>query len=83
MKVDVLLFSQLKEASGKDRLSMEVKEGTPVQELVERLMADPRFVRCRDLPLVYAVNESFVSRDDILQEADILALMTPVSGGAL
>jgi len=82
MKVDILLFAQLKEAAGKDYLSLDVEEGTRIQELVDRLMEESCFSRVRDLPLVYAVNESFVSKDDILQEADTLALMTPVSGGA-
>jgi molybdopterin synthase sulfur carrier subunit len=83
MKVNILLFSQLKEAAGKDRLSLEVEKGTPVQAVVERLMADFRFSQCRDLPFVYAINENFASKDDILQESDTLAVMTPVSGGAI
>lgn len=83
MKVNILLFSQLKEAAGKDRLSVDVEKGAPVQVVVERLMADFRFSQCRSLPLVYAINESFVSKDEILQEADTLALMTPVSGGSM
>lgn len=83
MKVDVLLFAQLKEAAGTDHLFLEIWEGTPVKELVEHLMEEPRFLRCKDLPFIYAVNENFVSQDRILHEADTLALMTPVSGGAM
>ena len=82
MKIDVLLFAQLKEAAGKERLSLELEEGTRVRELAEHLMSGPDFYRLRGLPLLYAINENFVSQEDLLREGDTLALMTPVSGGA-
>ena len=83
MKIEVLLFAHLKEAAEQDRLFLDVAEGTSLKELVQKLKNEPRFYKCKDLPFVYAVNESFVSEETVLREADVLALMTPVSGGAL
>ena len=82
MKIDVLLFAQLKEAAGKDRLSLYAEEGVRVRELVERLMNGPKLYELRELPLLYAVNENFVSQENLLRDGDTLALMTPVAGGA-
>jgi len=81
MRVDVLFFAQLKEAAGKERLSLDVEEGTRVQELVERLMEEPYFRQYRNLPFVYAVNEIFESVEKKLADQDRLAIMTPMSGG--
>lgn len=81
MRVDVLFFAQLKEATGKERLSFDVDEGMRIQDLVERLMSEPRFSRCRELPLVYAVNETFEGAEKKLADHDRLAIMTPMSGG--
>lgn len=81
MRVEVLFFAQLKEAAGKERLSLDVEEGTRVQDLVTKLMKEPNFSQCRSLPLVYAVNETFEGVEKELADQDRLAIMTPVSGG--
>ncbi len=82
MKVEVLLFAQLKEMFGKDRLFFDVEEGARVETVVERLMGESSLPRWRDFPLLYAVNENFVSEKAVLRERDTLALMMPVSGGS-
>ena len=84
MKINVLLFAQLKDAAlGKDRLLLEVNEGTRIEELVEKLILEPPFSQCQKLPLIYALNENFVPGETLLNDQDVLALMTPVSGGAV
>ena len=83
MKIHVLFFAQLKEAAGDSCLRLETREGASVEELVEKLMKGPRLAPFGRLPLLYAINESFVPKDAILSEGDTLALMTPVAGGAI
>ncbi len=82
MKIEVLCFAGVREAMGKDRFELEVCEGTRVQEIVRQLK-DRIFSPEHAAPsLLCAVNEEFISEDTILNDSDVLALMTPVSGGA-
>ena len=82
MKIELLLFARLKEAAGRDRWWLEIAEGTKVRELAQKIIHEPDLADCRELPLLYALNESFVTGDETLNEGDTLALMTPVAGGA-
>ncbi len=81
MKVDVLLFAQLRDAISADHLELEVEDGTTVSQLAEELMASRGDERVRGLPLRYAVDETFVSDDYRLRDGDSVALIPPVSGG--
>ena len=76
MRIRVLFFAHLRELSGEAERFVEAEEGTKTGGLAGRLLHRPG-----GLPLLYAVNETFVDENHVLKDQDVLALMTPVSGG--
>lgn len=81
MKIEVLVFAQLREALGSERVLIDVDEGATILDAVERVMGLPSLRVFDHLPLRYAVNEEFRSRDSELRPNDRLALLSPVAGG--
>ena len=84
MKIKVLFFAQIKEAMGEAERWMEVPEGSCVGDVAGQILP-LRFAEGQDdgnsIPVIFAVNENFETREKILKESDCLAMMTPVSGG--
>jgi molybdopterin synthase sulfur carrier subunit len=78
MRVKVLFFAQLRELFEETERLVDAEEGISAGVLAVRLLQGPH---AHSLPLLYAVNENFVSADEKLKDKDVLALMTPVSGG--
>ena len=78
MHVTVRLFAGLRERAGTPRRELDLREGARVEEIWSSL-------ELGDEPggLVYAVNRAYVERDRQLAEGDEVALIPPVSGGAL
>ena len=78
MHVTVRLFAGLRERAGTPRRELDLREGARVEEIWPSL-------ELGDEPggLVYAVNRAYVERDRELAEGDEVALIPPVSGGAL
>ncbi len=74
----VRLFAGLRERAGTDGLELELPPGARVAEALERL---------RDLagevPVVMAVNHEYAEPQTELRAGDELALIPPVSGGAV
>ena len=81
MTIRVLFFAQLREAAGGSSIFMQMPEGASVRDLVRRLSADRAELKLDELPLVFAVNESFEPAETALRNDDTVALMIPVSGG--
>ena len=81
MKIKVLFFAQLKEIFGEPCRFVEVPEGSCVGEVAERLVKECAEPTLKEIPLIFAVNENFESRDRKLKDRDQMALMTPMSGG--
>ena len=81
MKIEVLLFAQLKETYGSGYLSMEVPAGAKVSDAVQMVLGKKQLRLFGGLPLRYAVNEEFKPADSLLKEGDCLALLSPVAGG--
>jgi len=78
MLVRIRLFAMLRERAGTNELELELPEGARVRDAlaaVESLAAG--------LPLVMAVNREYASEDALLTAGDELALIPPVSGGAV
>jgi molybdopterin synthase catalytic subunit len=79
MRVRVRLFAQLRErAGGRSELELDLPEGARVRDAlaaVDELAAG--------LPLVMAVNREYAREDAELHAGDELALVPPVSGGAV
>jgi molybdopterin synthase catalytic subunit len=78
MKVSVRLFAALRERAGRDALELDLPEGASVRDALAAVdeLAD-------GLPLVLAVNREYAEPDDELRAGDELALIPPVSGGAV
>jgi molybdopterin synthase catalytic subunit len=84
MVLQVRLFAVLRERAGRDSLEIEVAEGATVADALRALGAEsePLAVALEAMPVVMAVNRSYVGEDAALSAGDELALIPPVSGGS-
>jgi len=84
MVLQVRLFAVLRERAGRDSLEIEVAEGATVAEALRALAAtsEPLGATLEAMPVVMAVNRSYVGTEATLSPGDELALIPPVSGGA-
>jgi MoaE-MoaD fusion protein len=78
MRVSVKLFAGLRERAGTDELSLELPDGARVGDALDQLAW-----LTREVPVVMAVNLNYADRHAELHPADELALIPPVSGGAV
>jgi molybdopterin converting factor subunit 1 len=78
MQIRVRLFAGLRERAGVDVLELELPDGATVADALERL--EPV---AGDLKVVMAVNREYAEAGDQLHAEDELALIPPVSGGAV
>lgn len=77
--INILLFTNLKEKLGKDRIEWQ-GSGLTVEELKKQLIAEYQIAD--ELQAVMtAVNEEFVDATYKLREGDTVAFIPPVSGG--
>jgi molybdopterin synthase catalytic subunit len=78
VEVTVRLFAMLRERAGVSELTIELPDGARVGDALSRLddIAE-------GLPLVMAVNREYADEDAALGPGDELALIPPVSGGAV
>jgi MoaE-MoaD fusion protein len=83
MVLQVRLFAVLRERAGCDSLEIELAEGATVADALRALAAEsePLGAALEAMPVVMAVNRSYVSGDAALSAGDELALIPPVSGG--
>lgn len=81
MKVELLFFAQLKEAVGEGHRTLQVDEGSTVDDVVAVIQDWEEWQAVASLPLTAAVNERLVKGDHRLRDGDRLALLTPISGG--
>ncbi|MBE7096055.1 molybdopterin converting factor subunit 1 [Bacillus cereus] len=77
--ITILLFANLREEIGSDQLIISEKQETTVQQLKEWLKAS-YCLQSLDRAMV-AVNEEFVTDEEMIKAGDIVALIPPVSGG--
>ncbi|MEX0785786.1 MAG: molybdopterin converting factor subunit 1 [Dehalococcoidia bacterium] len=81
MKVNVRLFAGLHDLIGQRDVTLELKEGSTVDQLRERLGEQYPVVTPFLATLVCAVDDEYVDIDHQLQDGDNVALIPPVSGG--
>lgn len=81
MKVKILLFAQLKEAYGAGEFFLDVPPSVTVQDTVNCVLAEASLSPFKNLPLRFAVNEEFKQGNQVLNENDSLAFLSPVAGG--
>ncbi|MGN4445138.1 molybdopterin converting factor subunit 1 [Bacillus cereus group sp. MYBK79-1] len=77
--ITILLFANLREEVGLDRLVILEKQEMTVGQLKE-WMKESYHLQSLDTVMV-AVNEEFVTNTDMIQVGDVVAFIPPVSGG--
>ena len=78
MQIRVRLFAALRERAGADEVQLELPEGASASEALSRLEAVTGGVSA-----VLAINREYADPSAILHEGDEVALIPPVSGGAV
>ncbi len=81
MRCEVLLFAQLAEAVGHDRLTIELPDGATAADAIEAISRDHAAVGQARATLAVAVNERYCDGSRALTDGDTIALIPPVSGG--
>ena len=72
------LFAGLRERAGADELELELPEGALVGDALERMRA-----LTEGVPVVMAVNREYADPESPLHGGDEVALIPPISGGAV
>jgi molybdopterin converting factor subunit 1 len=81
MQCSVLLFAQLAETVGANRLTLDLPDGSTVSDALDTLSdRHPGIADLRTI-LAVAVNERYASQTAALTDGDTIALIPPVSGG--
>ena len=83
MQIRVLYFGVLKDIFGCSGVTMEMQEGASVADL---LKARRESVKAADAlwdSIAVAVNQEYARVTDVLKDGDEVALLPPVSGGAV
>lgn len=75
---DVLFFAELQEATGKDKITLQM-DGLTIKALKQTIQADYNLEQVNQAMI--AVNEEYAGDETILQKGDIVAFIPPVSGG--
>jgi molybdopterin converting factor small subunit len=81
MKVQVELFSHLRDLAGTSKVDIDVAEGAVVSDLLERLYDQFPALRSRDRGILIGAGVEFVDRDYKLKPHDVISVMPPVQGG--
>ena len=84
MFIDVRLFAMLRERAGSDSVTVEVPDGATVRDAVDAVARTHGLADVMGrMSVVMAVNREYADDDARLAEGDELALIPPVSGGAM
>ena len=81
MKCEVLLFAQIRDALGADRLTIELRDGATVREAMDALAAQHEPIAQIRTQVAVAVDEAYVTQERVLRDGCTIALIPPVSGG--
>lgn len=76
--IDVLLFAELQESLGKEKITVEAT-GLSVSELKEQFLKEYNLPNI-DQAMV-AINEEYAQESTVLKAGDTVAFIPPVSGG--
>lgn len=76
--IEVLLFAGLREAIGKEKITIEA-EGLTINELKQKHLPVYGLTELQDVMI--AINEEYSNDDYVLQDGDTVAIIPPVSGG--
>ena len=81
MQCQVLLFAQLAQAIGKDRITIELSKGATVNDALNELAQKHELIAQMRNSIAVAINEQYCNANTEIKDGDTLALIPPVSGG--
>ena len=81
MRVRLLYFAVLRDITGKSEEVVELPDGTRAQEIWNQLRSRHDQLAGYERPPMTAVNESYVSADQLLRDGDEVAFIPPGAGG--
>lgn len=81
MQCQVLLFAQLAQAIGTDRITIELSNGATVSDALNELAQKHESIAQMRNSLAVAINEQYCNANTVINDGDTLALIPPVSGG--
>ena len=80
MHIKMLFFGAVKDITSNNSIDLEVDKDVNIEALVDLLQQ-----KFSDFPSIdnftVAVNETYVEKDFVLRDNDIVAIIPPVSGG--
>ncbi|HLR79384.1 MAG TPA: molybdopterin converting factor subunit 1 [Bacillota bacterium] len=76
--VNVLLFAELQETVGREKLTFDV-DGITVKQLKDQWLSTYNLVNIDDA--MVAINEEYADEDAVISAGDTVAFIPPVSGG--
>jgi molybdopterin converting factor subunit 1 len=82
MRVLVRLFASYREAAGVGQMELELPPGATVKDAIARILKDHPLI-AEGRQVVIAKNHDYVTADEPLADGDEVALIPPVSGGAM
>ncbi len=81
MTVTVKLFAAARDAVGSDSLTIQLRSGSTIRELRQRLVESYPPLAALVPHCLFAVHEEYASDETVLAVDDTLACIPPVSGG--
>jgi len=80
MEIHIIAFGIAKDIFGQQKISLTVKENCTVDQLKGILLKSyPKFIEVQSIKI--AVNETYASDGQVIQPADEIVIIPPVSGG--
>ena len=84
MEVELRLFAILRERAGTDRVTVELADGATVDDALAAAGRRPELAELIErMPVRVALNREYVDGTEMVSAGDELALIPPVSGGAV
>lgn len=81
MKVKILYFAQLRDATGVGEQTVELDRPVSIKDFIRDFLQQPIFEKYKDLPFLYAINGEFAKPEQLIEERATLAILPPVAGG--
>jgi molybdopterin synthase catalytic subunit len=82
MRVVMRLFASYREAAGVGRIELDLPPGATVKDAIARIVREHPLI-AEGRQVVIARNREYVTADEPLADGDEVALIPPVSGGAM
>tara|TARA_R110002049_G_scaffold2750_2_gene21544 strand:+ start:359645 stop:359890 length:246 start_codon:yes stop_codon:yes gene_type:complete len=81
MQIEVLLFAALREAAGRDRITIDVSDQPTADDVIQAIADRLPSVAALMPACRVAVDSSYVGPDTLVPPNSEVALIPPVSGG--